>query len=166
LNARLCHHHGISHGFHHLFQSVKITAGSGLSEADIQRMVKEAETNADEDKKKKEKVSVKNNLDSLVYNTEKLLKENGDKVSAPIKTEIEAAVADAKSALSKDEVESMKTALEKLNQISHKMAEEMYKASGAAGQPGGGGSQGNPGNADAKKEDEPIEAEFREEKGN
>ncbi|NBT57895.1 molecular chaperone DnaK, partial [bacterium] len=147
-------------------QSVKITASSGLSESEISKMVKDAEAHAEEDKAKKEKVNAKNNLDNLVYSTEKLLKENGDKIDSAIKGDVESAVKDAKEALSKDEVAQMKAATEKLTALSHKMAEQMYKAASAAQ----GGAQGaeagtDPGGAEAgKKEDEPIEAEFREDK--
>lgn len=150
-------------------QSIKITASSGLSEADIQKMVKEAETNADEDKKKREKVTARNTLDNLVYSTEKLMKESGDKIPAPMKTDLEAALKEAKDAVGKEELEAMKAATDKLNALSHKMAEEMYKSASAQGAPQGGpegsGAGGPQGSADgAKKEDEPIEAEFREEK--
>ncbi len=146
-------------------QSVKITASSGLTEADIKKMVKEAEANAEEDKKKKEKVSVKNNLDNAIYGTEKLIKENGDKISADVKSNLEAALAEGKEAVTKDDVTVMTAALEKINTLSHKMAEEMYKTASAA-QGAAGAQPGGPEAADgsAKKEDEPIEAEFREEK--
>jgi molecular chaperone DnaK len=145
-------------------QSIKITASSGLNEADIKRMVKEAEVNADEDKKKRERVTLKNNLDNLVYSTEKLLKENGDKVSAEVKTEIEGVIKEAKEAVQKDSADDMQRLNDKLTALSHKMAEEMYKSTSGA-QPGGqpGGAPGAEG-TEAKKEDEPIEAEFREEK--
>ncbi len=143
-------------------QSIKITASSGLSEADIQKMVKDAEANAEQDKKKREQVSLKNNLDNLVYNTEKLLKENGDKVPTDIKGDIEAAVTESKEAVQKEEFDRMQACLDKLTALSHKMAEAMYKTSAQ----GAGGPQGQEatGDSSGKKEDEPIEAEFREEK--
>ncbi len=147
-------------------QSIKITASSGLNESDIKRMVHEAESNADDDKKKRERVTSKNNLDNLVYSTEKLLKENGDKISEGVRTEIESSLKDAKESLGKEDAEEMKRQFEKLNTLSHKIAEEMYKATakpGNGGAPGAGGTSG--GETESKKEDEPIEAEFREEKG-
>jgi len=150
-------------------QSIKITASSGLSEADIQKMVKDAEANAEEDKKKRERITAKNNLDSLVYSTEKLVKESGDKLPANLKTEVEALLTESKDAIQKDDFDQMKAAHDKLTALSHKMAEEMYKTSAQAQQPGGpgdGGQGGAQGGPEAKKEDEPIEAEFREEKGN
>ncbi len=145
-------------------QSIKITASSGLSEADIQKMVKDAESNAAEDKKKRERITAKNNLDSLVYSTEKLLKESGDKLPSTMKGEVEGLVKESKEAIEKDDFDLMKAAHDKLSALSHKMAEEMYKAS--AQQPPQGGAPGGGGGEEAKKEDEPIEAEFREEKGN
>lgn len=149
-------------------QSVKITASSGLSEAEINKMVKDAEAHAEEDKTKREKVTLKNNLDNMVYSTEKLLKENGDKVEASMKSEIEAALAEGKEAVSKDDAGQMKAALEKITGLSHKMAEHMYKTASASGGPQGAsaGGPGADGDASGKKaEDEPIEAEFREDKG-
>lgn len=139
-------------------QSIKITAGGGLSDEDIKRMVSEAEKNAEEDKKKRERVQMKNNLDSLVYGTEKQVKENGDKIPAAMKEELEGALTAAKAAVTADNFDEMKTEYDKLTALSHKMAEEMYKAAKpSAEQP--------PAGENAKKGEEPIEAEFREEKG-
>lgn len=147
-------------------QSIKITASSGLSESDIQKMVKDAESHAEEDKKKRERITMKNNLDSLVYSTEKLLKENGDKISAEVKSQIESGVTTAREALGKDDFDAMKSAYDSLNTLSHKMAEEMYRASsakaGASGDSSGGAGSAGQG---TKPEEEPIEAEYREEKG-
>ncbi len=112
-------------------QSIKITASSGLSEADIQKMVKEAEAHSEDDKKKKENITLKNSLDSLVYGTEKLIKESGDKLTDPVKSEIEGVLKEAKEAVQKDDYVAMKNHFDRLNTLSHKMAEEMYK--GAAG---------------------------------
>jgi molecular chaperone DnaK len=150
-------------------QSIKITASSGLGEADIQRMVKDAESHAEEDKKKRERVTVKNNLDNMVYTTEKLMKESGDKIPATLKPELETTLKEAKEVVQKEDFDQMQTYLDKLNSLSHKMAEEMYKTTaqgqggaGGGGQPGGGQAEGD----GSKKEEEPIEAEFREEKPN
>lgn len=150
-------------------QSIKITASSGLKEEEINQMVNDAEKHADDDKKKREQVTMKNNLDNLVYSTEKLLKENGEKLSDDVKGEIEGAVKEARTALEQTEFEPMKAAYDKLNTLSHKMAEEMYKSAQASGeQPGGGDAGGGDaaGGGEAKSEDgdEPIEAEYREEK--
>jgi len=146
-------------------QSIKITASSGLSEDDIKRMVKEAESNAEADKEKRERVTLKNNLDNLVYSTEKLLKENPDKVPAALKTELEGLIKSGRDAVEKEDYTQMKALHEQITQLSHKLAEEMYKnAAPQGGQPGGAPGDGASGSSE-KKEDEPIEAEFREEKG-
>lgn len=148
-------------------QSIKITASSGLNDAEIQRMVKDAESHAEEDKQKRERIAMKNNLDNLVYSTEKLLKENGDKVSGPVKSDIEGAVKEARSAIEKEDFDEMKKHYDRLSSLSHKMAEEMYRSSTQAGGAGGASGPGGAGGAESgKKEDEPIEAEYREEKGN
>jgi molecular chaperone DnaK len=146
-------------------QSIKITASSGLSEEEIKKMVKDAESNSEEDKKKKERVTLKNNLDNLIYGTEKQLKDMGDKLSATMKTDLEALVKEGKEVIAKDDFDAMKTVQDKLTALSHKMAEELYKNAAPQGGQPGGPSSGDAGGAQAKKEDEPIEAEFREEKG-
>jgi len=107
-------------------QSIKITASSGLSGDEIDRMVKEAETHADEDKKKRAVAEARNNLDSVVYMTEKNLKEYGDKIDASEKTTIESALEDAKKALDSDDLDTVKSAADRLTQVSHKLAEAMY----------------------------------------
>ena len=150
-------------------QSIKITASSGLSEADIQKMVKEAEAHSEDDKKKKENITLKNSLDSLVYGTEKLIKESGDKLTDPVKSEIEGVLKEAKEAVQKDDYVAMKNHFDRLNTLSHKMAEEMYKGAAGAQGAGQGPGQGTPGDGAKSSEktgDEPIEAEFREEKKN
>ena len=132
-------------------QHIQITSSSGLSEEEINRMVKDAEANADADKKKREAVDARNEADSLVYQTEKTLKEAGDKVSAADKEKIQAACADLKKALEGDNVEEIKAKSEALKQASYKMAEEMYKAQAAAqganpgADPNAGANAGNAG---------------------
>ena len=138
-------------------QSIKITASSGLNEADVQRMVKDAERYADEDKKKKEQVMAKNNLDSLIYNTEKHVKEHGDKVSPSLKAELESTLQSSKEMLQKEDFDGIRRSFESLSQLSSKMGEEMHRAT--AREP-----QGRPEAAHPGTEEEPIEAEFREEK--
>ncbi|MBN2509851.1 MAG: molecular chaperone DnaK [Spirochaetales bacterium] len=121
-------------------QKIRIESSSGLSESEIEKMVKDAELHADEDKKEREKVEVRNEADSLVYATEKSLKDYGDKVSSDEKAAIEKAIADVRSSLESGTVEEIKANLETLKQASHKLAEEIYKqqASGAAGGPAEG----------------------------
>jgi len=114
-------------------QSVRIESSSGLSESEIDRMVKEAEANAEADKKERERVEVRNEADSLVYATEKSVKELGDKVAAADKQKIDDAVAALKQALAGDDVEAIKAKTEELKQASYKIAEEVYKQQQAAG---------------------------------
>ncbi len=114
-------------------QRIRIESSSGLSESEIDRMVKEAEANAEADKKERERVEARNEADSMVYTTEKTLKDMGDKVSDADKQQIEAAVAALKQALEGDDVEAIKAKTEELKQASYKIAEEMYKTQQAAG---------------------------------
>jgi len=120
-------------------QKIRIESSSGLSEEEINRMVQEAESNAELDKNAREMAEARNNADSLVYQSEKALKDFGDKVSAEEKSAIEAAVADLKTALEGDDTEAVKQKTEVLTQASQKLSEEMYKAqaeeAGAAGGP-------------------------------
>ena len=124
-------------------QSVRIESSSGLSDSEIDRMVKEAEANAEADKKEREKVEIRNDADSLVYATEKSMAELGDKVSGADKQKIDDAVAALKRALEGDNVEEIKAKTEELKQASYKIAEEVYKqqqAAGADSDMGGAGS--------------------------
>jgi molecular chaperone DnaK len=115
-------------------QKIQITASSGLNEDEIQRMVHEAEQNADSDRKRKDEVESRNRLDSLVYSTEKLLKDNSEKIPEAARKEIEKAVANGKKALEEGNREKMDQAYEQLIKASHSMAEEIYRAAGP--QPG------------------------------
>ena len=124
-------------------QKIQIQNSSGLSEEEINRMVKDAEANAESDKKKKEEVETKNEADSLVYQSEKSLKDYGDKISADDKAKIEAAIKELKDAIASNNVEDMKKKTESLKQASYKLAEEIYKAQGAQAQAGAAGA--NPG---------------------
>lgn len=125
-------------------QHIQITSSSGLSDADIERMVKEAEANAQADKKQREAIDVKNEADTLVYSTEKSLKELGDKVSAQDKETIEKATAELKTALEGNNTEDIKAKTEALKNASYKIAEEVYKQQ-AAQSKGKEGEQGQPG---------------------
>jgi len=130
---------------------ITIKANSGLTEQEIQQMVKDAELNAGEDKKKRAEIDKRNTADALVYSTEKALRDNGDKVSADDKQAIENALADLKKALEGSDVAAIDTATEKLSTASHKLAEAMYAQAGAAAgapggeAPGGGAEFVNPG---------------------
>lgn len=127
-------------------QKIQIQNSSGLSEDEINRMVKDAEANAEADKKKREEIDARNEADSLVYQTEKALKDYGDKVSAADKSGIEAAVNDLKEALKGSDIAAIKAKTETLKQASYKIAEEMYKAQNAGGA-GAAGAGPNPGAA-------------------
>jgi molecular chaperone DnaK len=146
---------------------ITITSSSGLSKEEVEKMAKEAESHAAEDKEKREEVEARNSLDSMVYNIEKMLKESGEKVQAADKTEVEAALAEARKALEGGHAAEMKSAQEKLTQASHKLAEAVYKATAAqstaqGGQPGGeatGGGEAHAG-GEHKKDEGVIDAEY------
>ncbi|MBW1790943.1 MAG: molecular chaperone DnaK [Deltaproteobacteria bacterium] len=146
-------------------QSIKITASSGLSEEEIEKMTRDAEAHAEEDKKRKELVEAKNSGDSMIYATEKSLKEVGDKVDAETKSKVEEGIEKLKKALETDDVDAIKTANEELTQASHKLAEIMYSqasqqqqqadAAGDAGGDAGGG-------AEKKDDDDVVDADYEE----
>jgi molecular chaperone DnaK len=142
-------------------QQIKIQAKSGLSDADIERMVREAEANAEADKKRREAVEVRNQLDALVHSTDKTLKENGDKVGAAEKAEVENALTEARGAMEGQDADAIRAASEKLSQAAMKMGESLYKQQQAEAQPGPGaaGGQGGPGGNPNEKV---VDAEFEE----
>ncbi|MCB0271477.1 MAG: molecular chaperone DnaK [Bdellovibrionales bacterium] len=114
-------------------QKITISNSSGLSDDEISKMVKDSESHAEEDRKKKEEVNTKNQLDSMIYTTEKTLSENKDKLPQDKVTPLEGALASAKTALESGDVDAMKKEIENLTSLSHKMAEEMYKNTQQAG---------------------------------
>jgi molecular chaperone DnaK len=141
---------------------ITITSSSGLSKDEVEKMAKEAEAHAAEDKEKREEIDARNSLDSLVYNIEKMLKDSGEKVQAADKTDVESALADAKKTLEGTPSSSdLKAAHEKLTQASHKLAEVLYKANAAAagGTGTGAPSDGAPAE-EAKKDEGVIDAEY------
>jgi molecular chaperone DnaK len=145
-------------------QSIRITASSGLSEDEIKQMVKDAESHATEDKKRKETVEARNHLDSMVYSTEKSLAEHGGDLDGGVKENIEAALKKAKEALEGQDAEAMRTASEELSQSSHKLAEAMYaKASQqqTAQKPGEEQQDGQAAGS-GKKKDDVVDADFTE----
>ena len=145
-------------------QQIKIQASGGLSDDEIDKMVKDAEANAETDKKKREEVDVKNQADSLVFQVEKNLKEHGDKISSEDKSKIETDLNDLKEAVEKNDLDLIKTKTQELTQSSMKMGEAMYKDQQANGTPGAeSGDQPQPDDkADAPKEDDVIDADFEE----
>ncbi|MBZ0140412.1 MAG: Hsp70 family protein, partial [Pseudorhodoplanes sp.] len=139
-------------------QQILIQASGGLSEADIEKMVKDAESHAEEDKKRKAQVEAKNHAEALVHSTEKALAEHGAKVGEADRKAIENALADLKEALKGDDATAIQAKTNALAQASMKLGEAMYKQSQEAG-PGAG--PGGPGEAGGKKDDV-VDAEFTE----
>jgi molecular chaperone DnaK len=147
-------------------QKITITSSSGLSKEEVERMAKEADSHSAEDKAKREEIEAKNQLDSMVYSIEKMLREHGDKISGSERGDVENAIADAKKALESGNKSQMDQAREKLTQASHKLAEQMYKSA----QPGPGSGQGPSagtseqsapsGEGQAKKDEGVIDAEY------
>ena len=144
-------------------QKVTITSSSGLSKEEVERMAKDAEAHSAEDKAKREEIEARNGLDSLVYNIEKMLKENGDKVSGAEKLDVETALADAKKTLEgQPSAADLNAAREKLTAASHKLAEAMYKANATspAGAPTDGATAASGTTEEAKKDEGVIDAEY------
>jgi len=145
-------------------QKITITSSSGLSKQEVERLAKEAEAHAAEDKARREQIEAKNQLDSMVYNVEKMLREHGDKISGSERGDVENAVADAKKALESDDKQQMDQARERLTQASHKLAEQMYRAAQPQGAQGGvpGASAGPApgGDGQAKKDEGVVDAEY------
>ncbi|HZB91804.1 MAG TPA: molecular chaperone DnaK [Stellaceae bacterium] len=142
-------------------QQIRIQASGGLSDTDIEKMVKDAEAHAEEDKKRRELVEVKNQAESLIHTTERTLKEAGEKLPAGERETVEAAIRELKSALESSDVERIKAKTQALGQVSMKIGEAMYKAqAGQAGpQPGETGAAGQAGAAGGEKV---VDADFEE----
>jgi molecular chaperone DnaK len=141
---------------------ITITSSSGLSKEEIEKMAKEAEAHASEDKDKREEIESRNALDGLVYNIDKMLKDSGEKVAAADKTDVEAALAEAKKTLEgAPSVNELKAAHEKLTQASHKLAEVLYKTTAASAAGTGNAPNSDGASAGEQKKDEGvIDAEY------
>ena len=145
-------------------QSIKIQSSSGLSEEDIQRLVREAEAHASEDKKKQETIEARNHADSLIYGTEKSLNDLGDKVDAAVKSDVEGKIAALRKTMEGDDAAAIKAATEELAKTSHKLAEQLYQQqapNGGAQQPGAGANPGA-GAAQGNNNDDVVDADFTE----
>ncbi|MGD8986466.1 MAG: molecular chaperone DnaK [Desulfobacteraceae bacterium] len=141
-------------------QSIKITASSGLSEEEIENLIKDAELHAEEDKNKRELVDARNMADSLIYSTEKSIKEIGDKVDESTKEDINRAIENLKKAMEGEDTEEIKRLADELTQASHKLAETMYaKAAEQQAQAGAGGAEST---AEASKDEDVVDADFEE----
>jgi molecular chaperone DnaK len=139
-------------------QTIRIQASGGLSEAEIQRMVKEAEAHAEEDKRRKELVEARNQADSIIYTIEKTLKENEGRLPANLKGEIEQAISSTREAMQADDIQRIRQASERLTQASQRLGEAVNRAAAQANQSAASGAQGDP---------EVVDAEFEEvDKGN
>jgi molecular chaperone DnaK len=144
-------------------QQIRIQASGGLNEADIEKMVKDAEAHAEEDKKRRELVEAKNQADGLIHTTEQTLSEAGDKVPASEKAPVEAAIQALKEVVGGDNVEEIKSKTEALAQVAMKLGEGMYKAQQDAGAgPQGGPGAGPQGGPQAGHDDNVVDADFEE----
>jgi len=143
-------------------QSIQITASSGLSKEEIDNLVKDAEVHAEDDKKKRELVEARNQADTLIYSTEKSIKELGDKVGSDTKSKVEEAAAALKKAIEGEDTEEIKRLSEELTNASHKLAEAMFQQASAAGQQAGPGAEsgGQPGGA--APDEDVVDADFEE----
>jgi molecular chaperone DnaK len=147
-------------------QSISITGASTLSDNEVDRMVKDAESNAAADKEKREKIDVKNQAETLIYQAEKQLGELGDKVAADDKAKVEGFTADLKAAVEKDDTDAIKTTLEQLQQALYAAGASVYQQAGADGASASGasGGNGNGASASGSSADDVIDAEFTESK--
>jgi len=151
-------------------QKITITASSGLSKEEVDRMMKDAESHAEDDRKRKEEIETRNRADQTVYAAEKTLQEMGDKFAASDKAAVESAIEGLKSAINSNDVAGMNRAMETLTQAQHKAAEAIYKNAGAAGGAGAGASgpenAGAPGasTGSGAREGEVIDAEVVDDK--
>jgi len=150
-------------------QKITITASSGLSKDEVDKMMREAESHAEDDRKRKEEIETRNHADQAAYAAERMLKDNGDKLSASDKQPIESAIEDLKKAIEKNDVAEMKRTMDALNAAQHKAAEVLYKAAsgggsaaGGAGGPGGSADSSGGGSARGGQGDV-IDAEVVEE---
>jgi len=143
-------------------QSIRITASSGLSKEEIDKLVRDAESHQEEDRRRKDLIEARNQADSMIYSVEKNIKEFGDKISAEDKTRIEEAVAKVKKAMEGDDLGAIRSAQDELTQASHKLAEAMYAKSTEqqAGPQAGAGPNAQPGQG--KKDDDVVDADFEE----
>jgi molecular chaperone DnaK len=146
-------------------QKITITASSGLSKDEIDRMMRDAESHSDEDKKRREAIEAKNRLDALVYQTEKTIAENREKIAVGVISEAESAIADAKKAVESGDAAQINAQMENLTRVSHRIAESLYQQSAGAAGAGTGGAQGGGETAQQSSQarpggDDVIDAEY------
>ncbi|HEU5438790.1 MAG TPA: molecular chaperone DnaK [Ktedonobacterales bacterium] len=138
-------------------QRIQIQPSSGLNKDQIDRMVKDAESHADEDRRRREEIEVRNEADNISYQAEKTMREHGDKISAETKSEVESKIQDVRSALGTDDVERMRSAKDALQEAMLKVGQQIYAAAGAGAGGSGGSSEGE------APQDDTVEGEFKEE---
>jgi molecular chaperone DnaK len=144
-------------------QAITITASSGLTKEDIDKMMREAEAHAEEDKQRRQEIEVKNQADSLAYSIERQLGEHGDKIPATDKAAIEEAIKEVREALKSEDIERVRRASDALTKASHKMAEVLYREAQAKQQPGGAAGGAGPSDSKSKAADgEVVDAEFED----
>jgi molecular chaperone DnaK len=143
-------------------QSIQITASSGLSKEEIDKLVKDAELHAEDDKKKRALVDARNHADGLIYATEKSIKELGDKVEVATKTDVESAIASLKTAMESEDTDEIKRLSETLTQASHKLAEAMYQKASQAKEQTGDGAEGSSDQGAGASDDDVVDADFEE----
>ena len=151
-------------------QKITITSSSGLSKDEVEKMAKDAESHSADDKKKRDEIDARNRADAMVYNIEKMLRDHRDKISEEDAKNVEAGIADVKKAMQEGGIEQINQATDRLTQASHKLAEAMYRTTGAQGGPQGGPEPGpeagagagpsGDGAAGQQKKDNVVDAEF------
>ena len=144
-------------------QSVQITGGSALPKDDIEKMVRDAEQYAEEDRKRREEAEIRNQADTLVYSTEKFLAENDDKVPADVKSEVQTAIADLKKAIEGNDIDAIKAASEHAAQVSQKMGTAIYQAAQAAQQAEGSPSGASDASSETPQDEDVVDAEIVDE---
>jgi molecular chaperone DnaK len=145
-------------------QKITITASSGLTKEEVDKMMREAESHADEDRKRKEEIETRNQADQAVYAAERMIKDAGDKISATDRQPVESAIEGLKKAIEQNDVAAMKSGMESLNTAQHKIAEAMYKAAQTSGaEAGPGATTGEAEQPSGSAQDDVIDAEVVEE---
>ncbi|MCL4542396.1 MAG: Hsp70 family protein, partial [Deltaproteobacteria bacterium] len=143
-------------------QSIKITASSGLSKEEIDKMVKEAELHKEEDSKRKELIEVRNHLDGLVYSVEKTMKDSSDKIGSEDKMAAEEKIAEAKKALESDDIDGIVVFFEELEKLSHSIAEAIYKKTAETSGAGASNIKEEQASGQSSKDENVVEAEYEE----
>jgi molecular chaperone DnaK len=141
-------------------QSVTITASSTLSKDEVENLVKEAESHAAEDRAKRDEIELRNQADQMIYQAEKVLKENGDKIPADVKSEVESKMEALREASKGSDVGALRKAMDEFNEALQKVGQHIYQEAGAA--TGGGGPQAEPSEGDQKSNDDVVDADYRE----